>query len=135
VSSRYLNTEYGLPTNDNSVSVMPNTKVIGFSSTLPDYKAVLRAPFREWAQTALPGEHERSCLIYFGLTKTDRVVHSSPVEGGADIAADQQYVVVLQEDGLPCLPVFNIDLIAPNDARLMLKAYIELTWSEFLKLS
>jgi len=26
---------------------------------LPDYKNVLRAPFREWAKEALPGEHDK----------------------------------------------------------------------------
>lgn len=40
----------------------------------------------------------------------------------------------LHEDG-PRLPVFDLDRIAPNDARLMLKSYIELTWSKFLMLS
>ena len=40
----------------------------------------------------------------------------------------------LQEDGHPRFPVFDIDLVAPNDARLMLKTYIELTWSKFKEL-
>ena len=46
---------------------MPNAKTSDFSLTLPDYKEVLRAPFRKWAENALPGEHDH--LIYFRLTK------------------------------------------------------------------
>jgi len=110
------------------VSVSPNEKVTNFSSTLPDYKTVLRAPFREWAESALPSEYE-SRIDGFGHTTTNRPVHS------ADIAGSQEYTIGLQEDGLPLLPVFDLDLVAPNDARLILKAYIELTWSEFLTLS
>ena len=68
----------------------------------------------------------------FGHTTTNRLVHSPLLEGGADIAGAQKYDIGLQEDGLPLLPVFDIDLVAPNQGRLMLKAYIELTWSEFL---
>jgi len=30
---------------------------------LPDYKNVLRAPFREWAENALPGEHDKARRI------------------------------------------------------------------------
>ena len=45
-------------TNDISVSVSPNTNTSDFSSTLPEYKTILRAPFRGWAEDALPlGEH------------------------------------------------------------------------------
>jgi len=46
-------------TSDNSASITPNAKVTSFSSMLPDYKNVLRAPFREWAKEALPGEHDK----------------------------------------------------------------------------
>ena len=56
-------------------------------------------------------------------------VHSS--QEAADVAPDQKYSIGLQEDGHPRFPAFNIDLVAPSDARLMLKVYIELTWSEF----
>jgi hypothetical protein len=70
--------------------------------------------------------------ILWLLTKT---VHSSYLEGTTDIVACQKYAINLQEDGTPCLPFFDINLVAPNDARLMLTAYIELTWSEFLKSS
>ena len=45
-------------TNDNSVSVSPNANTTNFSSMLPDYKNILREPFRGWAKTALPGEHD-----------------------------------------------------------------------------
>jgi len=117
--------------NDNSVSVTgtPNAKTASFSSALPDYKEVLCALFRKWAENALPGEHKRQHLIY--LLKTDLPVHLSPVDGAAHHAADQKYMIDLQEDGHPRFPVVDIDLVAPNNARLMLKAYIELTWSEF----
>jgi len=40
-------------------------------------------------------------------------------------------MIDLQEDGHPRFPVVDINLVAPKNARLMLKAYIELTWSEF----
>jgi hypothetical protein len=30
---------------------------------LPDYKNVLRAPFRKWAEDALPGEHNKAHSI------------------------------------------------------------------------
>jgi hypothetical protein len=60
--------------------------------------------------------------------KIDCSVHSSHTAG------DQKYAIHLQEDGLPLLPILDINLVSPNDARLMLRAYIELTWSESLKL-
>jgi hypothetical protein len=69
--------------------------------------------------------------------RIDRFEHTTancPVHS-ADIAGSQKYNIGLQEDGLPLLPVFDLDLVAPNDARLILKAYIELTWSESLTLS
>ena len=49
-----------LLTRDISVSVMQNVKATSFSSTLPDYNTVLRAPFREWAENALPSEHDKA---------------------------------------------------------------------------
>jgi hypothetical protein len=51
--------KYRLPTKGTSVSVSPSAKITSFSSTLPNYKTVLRAPFREWAESELPGEHDR----------------------------------------------------------------------------
>jgi hypothetical protein len=55
--------KYLLPTNDNSVSVTPNAaKITSFASTLPNYKEVLRAPFRQWAENALPGEYTLGLL-------------------------------------------------------------------------
>jgi hypothetical protein len=42
----------------NSVSVTENS-ITDFTSMLPDYKTVLRAPFREWAKMALPGEYDK----------------------------------------------------------------------------
>jgi hypothetical protein len=121
--------KYGLPNNDYSVSVSPNAKIASLSSTLPDYKNNFRAPFREWAENALPGKHE-SHLIYCGLTRTDCPVRSPRLDRAADMAGNQQYMVNLQEDGSPHLPAFDVDLVAPTDARSMLKAYIELTWGE-----
>ena len=122
--------KYGFPINDSSVSVGPNSKITAFSSTIPDYKNTFRAPFRKWAENALPGEYE-SRLIYAGFTRAGYPVCSPLLERAANTAADQKYVISLQEDGFPCLPAFDIDLVAPNDARLILKAYIDLTWSEF----
>jgi hypothetical protein len=52
------------------------------------------------------------------------------LEGSPD-TGNQKYAVELDEDGLPRLPVFNLDHVAPNDARLMLKTYIEFTWGEY----
>jgi hypothetical protein len=46
-------------------------------------------------------------------------------------AGNQKYAINLKEDGSPHLPNFDIDLIAPANARSMLKAYIELTWSKY----
>jgi hypothetical protein len=46
------------------------------------------------------------------------------------MVGNQKYVIELQNDGFPCLPIFDLDHIAPNDARLMLKTYLEFTWSE-----
>lgn len=120
----------GLPNNGYSVSVSPNPKITSFSLILPDYKNIFRAPFREWAEKALPGEHEQH-LTYCGVTRTVCLVRSSPLDMADDIAANHKYVIYLQEDGSPHLPVFDIDLIAPTDARSMLKAYIELSWGEF----
>ena len=45
-------------TNDDSVSISPNANITNFSSMLPDYKKILCEPFRGWAETALPGEHD-----------------------------------------------------------------------------
>lgn len=59
----------------------------------------------------------------FDLTKPDFPIHSP--------LANQKYSIELHEDGHPRFPVVDVDLVAPNDARLMLKGYIELTWSEF----
>jgi len=56
------------------------------------------------------------------------------LEGFPDIG-DQEYVIELHKDGLPRLPVFDLDHVALKDARLMLKTYIEFTWSEYLMLS
>jgi hypothetical protein len=112
-----------------SVSVSPNAKTTDFSSTIPDYKMVLRAPFREWAENTLVGERWHS--IQFGPAKIDCSVHSPPLKG----AGNQKYAIRLQEDGLPLLPILDINLVSPNDARLMSRAYIELTWNESLKLN
>jgi hypothetical protein len=100
---------------------------------LPDYKNAFRAPFREWAENILPGEHEWY-LTYCGLTRTKGPVCSSLLDMmSANItgAGNQKYAINLQEDGSPHLPTFDIDLIAPADARSILKAYIELTWSGY----
>jgi len=59
---------------------------------------------------------------------TEIPVHSS--QEAADVAPDQKYLIDLQEDGHPRFPTFDIDLVTPSDARLMLKLYIELTWSK-----
>lgn len=75
-------------TNDNSVSVTPNAKTTSFSSTLPDFKEVLRAPFREWAESA----------------KIDLPV----LLDGA--AADQNCAIDLEADGHPRFPVVDIDM-------------------------
>lgn len=48
-----------------SVSVTPSEKTASFSSTLPEYNTVLRAPFREWAENALPGEHDIASGIHW----------------------------------------------------------------------
>lgn len=65
----------------------------------------------------------KQSLIHFELTRPDFPAHSP--------LANQKYLIELQEDGHPCFPVVDVDLVPPNDARLMLKVYIELTWSEF----
>lgn len=62
---------------------MPNAKISDFSSTLPDYKEVLRALFHQWAENALPGERHDH-LMYFRFTKIDFQVHSSSLEGAAE---------------------------------------------------
>ena len=54
-------------TNDYSVSIGRNANIINFPSTFPDYKRILREPFREWAEHALPGEHD-SHSVRNGLT-------------------------------------------------------------------
>jgi hypothetical protein len=56
-------------TSNNSVSLTPNENITSFSSILPDYKNVLRAPFREWAENALPGEYEKIIMVFIGVTK------------------------------------------------------------------
>ncbi len=61
--------------------------------------------------------------------KIDCSVHSSHTAG------DQKYAIHLQEDGLPLIPILDINHVSPNNARLMLRAYIELVWSESLKLN
>jgi hypothetical protein len=66
------------------------------------------------------------------ITETGCPVRSPLLDGGADIEGAQKYDIGLQGDGLPLLPVFDIDFVAPNNARSMLKTYIELTWSEFV---
>jgi hypothetical protein len=98
---------------------------------LPDYKNVLRAPFREWAKTPCRVSMTRA-TVFLGVTK----LFSSPFTtfGGIPHVGNQKYVIELQEDGLPHLPIFDLDHVAPNDARLMLKTYIEFTWSEYLML-
>ncbi len=71
-------------------------------------------------------------LIKMRHTETDCPVRSPLLDGEADIAGAQKYDIGLQGDGLPLLPDFDIDVVAPNNARLMLKTYIELTWSKFV---
>jgi len=36
----------------------PNEKLTNFSSVLPNYQENFRAPFREWAEQALPGSRK-----------------------------------------------------------------------------
>jgi hypothetical protein len=57
----------------------------------------------------------------FGHTTTNHPVNST------DIAGSQKYNIGLQEDELLLLPVFDLNPFAPNDAHLILKAYIKLT--------
>lgn len=113
-------------TGDISISVTPNEKTTNFASMLPDYKNVLRAPFCKWVENALPSEYDKAHSINSHCS-TVFPVH----EGLPDVmVGNQKYVIELQKDGFPCLPIFDLDHIAPNDAQLMLKTYLEFMWSE-----
>ena len=55
------------------------------------------------------------------------------MEGSPDIG-NRKYLIGLREDGRPHLPDFDLDHVATDDVRYMLKTYIEFIWSGYLTL-